>query len=274
MAFMVRFRLLAGLLVALAVPLGADVVRTEMVSAQAEAKGGVRGGGDIRVAFSNVLVVNDDTGRLSAWIEKSEPDIVVATEMSTRHVEQMAQAMADYPFRVLEPREHPYGMVVYSRHPISSEAVSELADGIPATPDPVMVTVGVEVPAGTLHVTGLHPWAPVTPRRLARRNEQLAMAGDILAQFDAPKLVAGDFNATPWSAGLRAFLSQTRLIGFNTRATWPVWLGFAGIPIDHAFASRDLRILDIETGPNIGSDHRPILIDVALARPEAAQGSP
>ncbi len=100
------------------------------------------------------------------------------------------------------------------------------------------------------------------------------MAGDILEQLDSPKLVAGDFNAIPWSAGLRAFLRDTRLTGFNTLATWPVWLGFAGIPIDHAFVSRDLRILDIGTGPDIGSDHLPMLIGVALAGPKAAHGSP
>ena len=274
MSLVARHRLLAGLLAVLAVVLGADVVRTETVSAQAQARGVVKDGGTLRVAFSNVLVVNDDTARFIAWIENSDPDIVVATEMTTRHVGRMAGAMAHYPFRVLEPREHPYGMVVYSRYPISSEAVTELADGVPSTPDPVMVTVGVETPSGTLHVAGLHPCAPVTPRRLALRNQQLAMAGDILAQLDAPKLVAGDFNATPWSRGLRAFVSQTRLSGFNTRATWPVWLGFAGIPIDHAFVSRDLRILDIETGPDIGSDHRPIVLNVVLAGPKAAQGLP
>ena len=126
-----------------------------------------------------------------------------------------------------------------------------------------MVTVDVETPAGVLHVTGFHLFPPMTPQRLAWRNEQLAIAGDILAEVDAPMLVVGDFNATPWSASLRAFRSENDLSGFNTRATWPVWLGFAGIPIDHAFVSRDLRILGIETGPDIGSDHRPILIDVA-----------
>ncbi len=86
--------------------------------------------------------------------------------------------------------------------------------------------------------------------------------------------MVGDFNAGPWSAGPRAFVARNDIFGVNTRATWPVWLGFAGIPIDHAFVSRDLRILDIETGPAIGSDHRPLLIDVALAGPEAARGSP
>ena len=275
MAIVVRLRLFAGLLAALAIALGADVILTESTSAQAEARSDMRDGGAVvRVAFSNILIVNDDTGRFVAWIEDSDPDIVVATEISPRHVERMAGAMGDYPFRVLEPREHPFGIAVYSRHPIAGEAVTEFADGTPSPSDPVMVTVGVDTPAGTLHVAGLHLSTPVTPRRFARRNEQFVTAGDIVAQLDAPKLVVGDFNATPWSAGLRAFVAGNDLFGANTRATWPVWLGFAGIPIDHAFASRDLRILDIETGPAIGSDHRPLLIDVALAGPEVARGSP
>ncbi len=86
--------------------------------------------------------------------------------------------------------------------------------------------------------------------------------------------MVGDFNATLWSAGLRAFLSDTGLHGFDTRAAWPVWLGFVGIPIDHAFTSADLRILDIETGPDIGSDHRPVMIDVAPAGPRDFRATP
>ena len=264
MALAVRSRLLAGLLVALAVALGADVIRTELVSAQAAAGSDVSDGGPaVRIVFSNLSIRNDDTGKFVAWLKVSEPDIVVATEVSPRHVAQMAGAMVEFPFRMLEPRRHPFGMVVYSRYPISDESVTELTGGTPPARVPTMVSVDVETPAGMLHVAGFHLFPPMTPQRLAWRNEQLAIAGDVLAEVDAPKLVVGDFNATPWSAGLRAFQSKNDLTGFNARATWPVWLGFAGIPIDHAFVSRDVRILKIETGPDIGSDHRPVLIDVA-----------
>ena len=264
MALAVRSRLLAGLLVALAVALGADVIRTELISAQATA-GSDMSDGDaaVRIVFSNLFIRNDDTGKFVAWLKVSEPDVVVATEVSPRHVAQMAGAMAEFPFRMLEPRRHPFGMVVYSRYPISGEAVTELAGDTPPARVPIMASVDVETPAGMLHVAGFHLFPPMTPQRLAWRNEQLAIAGGVLAEVDAPKLVVGDFNATPWSAGLRAFQSQNDLTGFNARATWPVWLGFAGIPIDHAFVSRDVRILKIETGPDIGSDHRPVLIDVA-----------
>ena len=111
-------------------------------------------------------------------------------------------------------------------------------------------------------------FTPITPQRFTRRNEQFSIAGDILARLDSSRLVVGDFNATPWSADLRAFVTENGLSGVNTLATWPVWLGFAGIPIDHAFVSHDLRILTFETGPDIGSDHLPLLIDVARAATE------
>ena len=272
MALAVRARLLAGLLVALAVALGADAIRTWSVSAQATTRSDV-GDGDaaVRVVFANISIRNDDTGKFVAWIKVSDPDVVVGTEVSPRHVAQLAAAMAEYPFQVLEPREHPFGMVVYSRYPISGEAVTELTGDTPPARVPIMVTANVEISGGTLHVAGLHLFPPMTPRLLAWRNEQLAIAGGILAEVDAPKLVVGDFNATPWSAGLRAFQSENDLSGFNSQATWPTLLGFAGIPIDHAFASRDLPILKIDTGPDIGSDHRPVLIDVA---PRLAEKSP
>ena len=285
MALAVRARLLAAVLVALALALGADVVRTWWDSAQAAARGDMvdgDGGGNgdaaVRVVFSNLSVRNDDTGKFVAWLKVSEPDVVVATEVSPRHVRQMAEAMAEYPFRVIEPRDHPFGMVVYSRYPIAGEAVTELAGlaglagGTPPARVPIMVAVDVETPVGPLHVAGFHLYPPMTPRRFARRNEQLAIAADVLAEVDAPKIVVGDFNATPWSAELRAFRTENDLSGFNTRATWPAGFGFAGIPIDHAFVSRDLRILEIETGPDIGSDHRPLLVAVAhgLSGSEAA----
>ena len=264
MALAVRARVLAGLLLALAVALGADAIRTASVSAQATERSEL-GDGDaaVRVVFSNISIRNDDTGKFVAWIKVSDPDIVVATEVSSWHVAQLSKAMVEYPFQVLEPREHPFGMVVYSRYPLSGEAAIELTGGAPPARVPIMVSVDVETPAGMLHVAGFHLFPPFTPQRFAWRNEQLATASETLAEVDSPKLVVGDFNATPWSASLRGFQSENDLSGFNSQATWPVSLGFAGIPISHAFASRDLPILKVETGPDIGSDHRPLLIDVA-----------
>jgi endonuclease/exonuclease/phosphatase (EEP) superfamily protein YafD len=47
-------------------------------------------------------------------------------------------------------------------------------------------------------------------------------------------------------------------------AAMPTWMvdTLIGIPIDHALAQKPLNILLRTLGPEVGSDHRPILIEV------------
>jgi endonuclease/exonuclease/phosphatase (EEP) superfamily protein YafD len=75
-------------------------------------------------------------------------------------------------------------------------------------------------------------------------------------------IVAGDFNSTPWSFGLRG---QDRDIGLirRTRAvfTWPA--AFPLMPIDHLYAGPQWRTVSVERGPRLGSDHRPVLTTLA-----------
>ena len=79
MALAVRARLLAWLFVAL----GADAIRTTLMSAQAITRSDHgNGDGAVRVVSSNISIRNGDTGTFAAWIKVSDPDVVVATEVS------------------------------------------------------------------------------------------------------------------------------------------------------------------------------------------------
>jgi endonuclease/exonuclease/phosphatase (EEP) superfamily protein YafD len=92
---------------------------------------------------------------------------------------------------------------------------------------------------------------------------------DIVRRFGSRSfIVAGDFNSTPdsyfaarmrdladdgWEAGGRGF-------GF----TWPNGMfPFPPIRLDHVFVSRDLGVLGVQVGVGVGSDHRPVVADVA-----------
>ena len=106
------------------------------------------------------------------------------------------------------------------------------------------------------------------------RNRQLDDAVYLLEDITDPLVVLGDFNETPWSPALCRFAEELDLHGFNVAATWPVWYEFAGIPIDHALISNELLFSRIEIGPNIASDHRPIVVDVLLDPLLGGKGSP
>ena len=46
--------------------------------------------------------------------------------------------------------------------------------------------------------------------------------------------------------------------------TWPADSPLLRIPLDHCFHSGDVRILAKRPGPDIGSDHLPLIIDLAF----------
>ncbi|MEP7209475.1 MAG: endonuclease/exonuclease/phosphatase family protein [Alphaproteobacteria bacterium] len=89
---------------------------------------------------------------------------------------------------------------------------------------------------------------------------------------------AGDFNATPWSSVPRQLDGSTPLV-LRTHAlfSWPTLsgaLGMVGVraslafaPIDHVYPERGLRLTELRRGPNIGSDHYPVIAYFVLARP-------
>ena len=74
------------------------------------------------------------------------------------------------------------------------------------------------------------------------------------------------------------FLTRTHLMrqtgldnarkGFGLLPTWPAFMPwpFLRIPIDHCLVSPDIRVIRMRTGRTIGSDHLPIIVDMAIPR--------
>jgi endonuclease/exonuclease/phosphatase (EEP) superfamily protein YafD len=77
----------------------------------------------------------------------------------------------------------------------------------------------------------------------------------------------GDFNTTPWSVLMRQVLRESGLVnsqsGFGLQPTWPATLpNFLQIAIDHCLHSPSLITKHRTIGPNIGSDHLPIGLEL------------
>ena len=81
-----------------------------------------------------------------------------------------------------------------------------------------------------------------------------------------------------WSPSYKDFVKKTGLRnarqGFGILPTWPTEAKFSPIkpplswliliPIDHFLISPEIKVLDIRTGANVGSDHLPLIADLVL----------
>ncbi|MEL6340871.1 MAG: endonuclease/exonuclease/phosphatase family protein [Myxococcota bacterium] len=119
---------------------------------------------------------------------------------------------------------------------------------------------------GGLLLIATHPIPPIGPDETLARNAQLVELGKKAAESERPVLLVGDLNTTPFSP---SFSDLLRHGGFRDSArghgyapTWPTFFLPLSIPIDHALHSSNVEIVDRRVGPNIGSDHYPLVVTV------------
>lgn len=220
-------------------------------------------GTTLRVLHANANSRTGDPDRVADLIEKFKPDIVHIVEFDESWRRNLADALDDYPCSVARPRDDNFGIALYTRLPMRRSEIVALGEARLPT-----IIAEVETDAGLLTLVGTHPLPPVSARYSRLRDEQLTRLGDRVLDVGAPVLLLGDLNATPWSHAFRDLLDRAGLRdserGFGVQPTWPAGNLLLGVPIDHALHSPDIVIRDRRIGPDVGSDHLPLLIEFAL----------
>jgi endonuclease/exonuclease/phosphatase (EEP) superfamily protein YafD len=119
---------------------------------------------------------------------------------------------------------------------------------------------------GRLRVYGLHLSLPFAPEAQVHHVDRLIALSLSLA---GPTLFAGDFNMTPWSYRLQRLLARADLRRHATfMRSWPTdgqfRLPLPAFLIDHVVTTSDIKTVSIRTGPNLGSDHLPVIAVLRL----------
>lgn len=221
------------------------------------------GPADLKIMLSNVLVSNESAERFMQLVADEAPDVIVIQEATAGWMAQIEGLHADYPHRIAEPREDPFGIAVFSRLPMDSAAVnSSVPMGFPE------IVVRLALADNTLSLIATHPMPPVGPSNYSSRNLQLDGVAQLAARTPGPLVVVGDLNITMWSHHYQRFMNVSSLKnareGFGVHPTWPLFVPFAMIPIDHCLVSDGIRVTAFESGPSVGSDHLPIIVSLAL----------
>ncbi len=216
--------------------------------------------GTLRILSFNLFANNENFGEVINYIRQEDADIVFLHEASRPW--EVAIEAAEFEYEVTRSRSEEliFGTLVLSRpgDPVTSYGFT--TGGARA----------VEVIHGGVAVLGIHPLAPTTSERSALRNAQIDFAGEWSREQRGPNVVTGDFNATPWSYPFRRLLADTDLVnsqkGFGISATFPADGNFLlRVPIDHLLHTPDLVVVDRRLGPRLGSDHFPLVVDLAEA---------
>ena len=170
-----------------------------------------------------------------------------------------------YPHTLTLPRDDNFGIALYSKLPFSQVKALSLGDGAIPT-----IVANYQINGNPLTLVATHPLPPIGSRYLQRRDNQLAHIAAYLSDITHHKILVGDLNVSMWSDAYRQLETDAKLSnarqGFGLYPTWPAqWpLAIAAIPIDHVMISTQLRVKGFTTGPNIGSDHLPVIADIDI----------
>jgi endonuclease/exonuclease/phosphatase (EEP) superfamily protein YafD len=221
----------------------------------------------LRVLSFNVLYDNPNESGVIEFVRISNADVVILIEVNARWMRAIESLHDIYPHRHVRPREGPWGMALLSRQPWTSLRADTFG-----TRQPAALVATFTSPAGPFLFVGAHPTTPINADGARGRDAFLAQLASHIGQNDTPEIVAGDLNATRWSAAFqRLFTSAGLRDSAGGRGWQPTWKtgSIFQIPIDHVLVSSHWTVTDRRIGPNLGSDHRPLVVDLQFRRGEA-----
>jgi len=199
------------------------------------------------------------------FIRGESPDVAMFCEAQTPWPSELKPLNESLPHHV---RVDAMDIEIFSRHPIVHTQIFHFG------PERGFVVVGLKIETRQLNFVATHTyprfWRGAEGFQLRSKTLEEGL-GKQLSQFTPPTLIMGDFNASPWSPAYKNMMRtsgyQDGRKGFGILVTQhghgliSRWLWR---PIDHCLHSEGVRMQQIRTGPDLGSDHLPVIAELVL----------
>ena len=215
----------------------------------------------VRLVTFNVGVWNSDFDRVLQYVRQLQPDFVVLLEVNRDWQEVIQNLKGEYAFAEYLDHEGTFAIGLLSRHPVREFRVAKNSGS--------RIPIGIcslDLGETTLNVVAAHTVSPPQAELVRYRDRQLGELATIIRTCSSPVVLAGDLNCTPWSPAFRRLCRESGLRdsrrGFGIQATWPVHFFPARIPIDHFLVSDGIFVRRRFVGPDLGSDHFPVVMDI------------
>ncbi len=236
----------------------------------------LEGGETVKIVQFNLWIANANPIATADWILKENPDVVVVEEVGSISGRVVERLKARYPHLISCYDPYPCSTMILTRQ-------APVRSGGWAIPfgQANLAWVTLNGPGGDYTVMGVHhAW----PSPLGMQAVQVPWTANVLKGFDKTSLIlAGDFNSTPWSRGLR---DQDKAFGLQRRTlalpTWPARTferrPFAFpvplLPIDQVYAGSAWKTVSVRRGPRLGSDHYPVVVTLRRDAAPVAKSQP
>lgn len=242
----------------------------------------------LRIVSVNLEGLFLEDATLKTYLEKTDADVILFQEVQWYLQLEKWKRFGGTPGvtgQAPYPDFHLMGrlgdLAIYSRFPIVNTR-SVIVPGTAANKSDSareILSATIDTGAKSIDLFVVHPASPRTERRWADRQtyvqELQSQVIDRQRKTEHPVLVAGDWNMSPWSGhfadalanmGLQtAFpdgMPQTTRFFFDYHLRW-----MFGAIVDHIAVPDGVEFLQVRLGPNIGSDHIPLEIDINISLP-------
>jgi len=239
------------------------------------------GSHSLRIITCNLQNGAFNHATLNALIENKRPDVVALQELPNNH---KIKALGEWN-HIFEGDLH-----IFSKYQLIKGDFKKGSIPQHVWPRPLLLYCTVATPAGNVSFCSLHLPSPryglqhildkKTLLSLKRKNLLIdetmyrrKISGEIsniVVALSSPKIIAGDFNMPVessiyrecWSKYSNAFSNCGTGYGWTQRASVrgiPV-----GVRIDHVLTDEYIIPTHCEIGPDVGSDHLPVIADISF----------
>lgn len=237
----------------------------------------------IKLMHFNVFgLVNHQTQDVIAAIREQNPDVIDLVEYVEpwRQKLESSGVLKRYPYRATGAGH----IALYSKRPLKNTRLTYAGKQRVANQANVIAQFTLDKEPITILVA--HPASPIMPSHLQWLQESFATWEQERNKLGRNLIIVGDLNTSPWSREFKNLTAMTGLrdsqLGYGIQPSWPMLLPMLGvrtepnwltqalqIPIDHVLVSERLIVFSRQTGPFVGSDHLPVIIELGL-RPKTA----
>ena len=214
----------------------------------------------LRLMFSNLLAKESTFHDVIALSDSAQADVLVITEIPLLLIPKLADLVPNYPFIAVSGNRNNLDLAILSKYPIETWHSERQSPG--AVP---VLSADLLVGDERVRLVCVHPYKPLKPWTKKSRDVAVEAAFQNAAEA-GHAMVVGDFNTTVWSPLLWKRQKDWSTT-FNVLPTWLTSLPLLGLSIDQLFVTPSLAIEKRNVQRFVGSDHYPVLFDVAVPLP-------